>query len=106
MTIRERICDEYGRYPVFCLRQKITPDYIAEMRQYAKSSSQLSRWGSDAEIMMFCRVYNARVTVFSPTYPAPGYSLVFENDQGLAPAYDIALVHRHGNHWRYLKPPG
>ncbi len=104
VSIREKVCDGFPRYPLLRARQGITDAYLAEMRQYATSAGQLSRWGSDAEIMMFCRAYNARVTVYSPTYPAPDYCAAFDADNDRVPSYDIKLVHRHGNHWRYLTP--
>ena len=81
--------------------QGATPEYIAQMRQPAAHSGQIRRWGSDAEIMLFCRVFNIKVTVFSPTYPTG--RLTF-GDSLVAPVTTLYLVNARGNHWEYAEP--
>lgn len=77
------------------------PVNIIQMRQPAAYSGQISRWGSDAEIMLFCRVFNIKVTVFSPTYP--NGRLTF-GDSLPAPVTTLYLVNARGNHWEYATP--
>lgn len=107
VSLRQETVDAYGYHADLRTAQMITDAYRNEMRQGAVRPGQISRWGSDAEIMAFCRRYRARVVVFSPTYPSGnGYSAEFEwaADPAGAPLYTLRVEHVGGNHWEWLTP--
>ena len=107
VSIRQETVDAYAAHVDLVASQRISAAYRQQMRQPAVRAGQISRWGSDAEIMAFCRRYRVRVTVFSPTYPAEdGYKAEFEwaTDPAGAPPYTIRVEHTAGNHWQWLTP--
>lgn len=83
-------------------QQNVTLASVAQMEQRARAADDIVRWGSDAEIIAFCRQYPVRVRVYSTRYPPPGYCLDFETFGGRID-HTLHLLNQGGNHWTWLE---
>lgn len=101
VALRQNLVVEYRNHADVCRYQAVDEAYITEMLRPAAYAGQVSRWGSDAEIILFCRAYGVRVTVLSPRFPNDRADF---DPQG-APLATLYLVNSYGNHWEWADPP-
>jgi hypothetical protein len=99
---RTWLVGQYANYADIRAQQNATPAYITEMSQAAVRLGQVRRWGSDAEVILFCRASSSRVIVHAPRYP---------NDEtefapfGVAVQRTLHLVNSAGDHWEWATAP-
>ncbi|CAM3213961.1 hypothetical protein G4177_26910 [Corallococcus sp. ZKHCc1 1396] len=123
LSARAHVYVSYLQTPSLVQACNINSAYLLNMRQAATDAADLSRWGSEHEIMAFAVYYRLRICVFLGERPSQDLQYQVGNVVDVQVSRDercvwftptahghagtLYLLHEHGNHFTPLAPrPG